>query len=189
MAFKLVFDGQAATVKLRRNMTVNGKNVTGAVIEAADAAARDIKSEGDKSILAGGNFTQRWTNAFYVDVTRKATNVVIAWGFRRELWFATIHEFGGTIRAKTGGLLWIPLPWTGIKERASVWAASHGGLFRVDRLKGGNPLLLSIRDKKPKYVGVESVTLRQRWHIRDRVKFVMTNFEIYYKAALNKRRR
>lgn len=159
---------------------------------SAFTMANKIKSRGDANIRGAGRFSARWTRAFQAQVT---PNKIGATAYRIVMFFrgipyAHVHEFGALIRGKPSlfnrsGLLWIPLSFAHIPSgvTAQEFGTSHGGLFRVNR-KGKNPLLLSVRDKKPKYVGVASVRLRQRFRIREIVDAAAAEFSRDFDQAL-----
>lgn len=137
-----------------------------AVRTARRALAIEIKAQGDRQILSAGNFSRRWTDSFQVTERGERTDShLIDIGFDNRIPFGLIHETGGEIRGKP--TLWIPLPWTNLKGTSA--RNFVGGLFKVNR-PGKNPLLFSIRDKQPKYVGVPFVSLQPRFHIRAMVE-------------------
>ena len=98
---------------------------------------------------------------------------------------AEAFEEGATITGKP--TLWIPLSYTGIRQRAAKYAASHG-LFRVDR-QGKPPLLLSNDDKKPKFVGLTMVHLRKRFHLREAAGKIVERIPAIYAEMLAKVRK
>lgn len=135
----------------------------------AHEAAAEIKRLGDADISRAGQFGPRWQKSLTVFATPKhgalLNSRVTA---QHEIPYAGIHETGGVIRGKP--LLWIPLSFNEHitrRKRARDWGRAYGGLFRVNRKGGKNPLLFSIRDPKPLYVGVKQVTLRKRFHLTE----------------------
>lgn len=145
----------------------------------------NIKSEGNANIRGAGNFSSRWTDAFTVrcepNISQTSTKYTIDIFFNESIPYAHIHEFGGEIKPKNSlgslfgpPLLWIPLSFANVpksgggsgKMTAQEYGASVSPLFRVNR-QGKSPLLLSVKDRKPVYFGIKSVTIPQRFHIRD----------------------
>lgn len=150
---------------------------TAAIQQAAKAAAADIEAEGRKDIASGGNFTSaRWQDGFAAKVSyQSASNLSIRVTHSVPYW--VVFEEGRVINGKP--LLWIPLSFG---QSGGVRARDFPGkLFRVDRA-GKNPLLMN--ENGAQYVGVSSVTLRRRWHLRDIVKRIARNMRHYYKEAM-----
>lgn len=142
---------------------------------SADAAratinwARDeVKRRWAIDVRSAGNFSGRWVDALQGEITPRVgrTRRISLTFAMRGIPYWRIHEYGGIIKGKP--LLWIPLPWTGLKVRARDY---KGRLFRVDRKSGGNPLLMSP-DGEAKYVGVEQVRLKKRFHLRKIIREV-----------------
>jgi hypothetical protein len=162
-------------------MLANIDQVSRATNRASREAARRIKARGDVDIRSSGRFSKRWTDAFTVDgaPTRDDNTKTIELTVYSKISYGHVFEFTPTtIRGRP--MLWIPLSFTGIKERARDWGRKNGGLFRVDRKNGKAPLLLSVRDGKPKFFGKEQVTLRTKFHIRDICKRVMAGYADLY---------
>jgi hypothetical protein len=92
--------------------------------------------------------------------------------------YAGIFEEGGQI---TGDLLWVPLSGT---DAEGVQPKEYpGGLFSIKRESSGRPLLFSIADKKPKYFGIEAVTIPPKWNLRGIQASVLANYRELYDAA------
>lgn len=162
----------------------------------------NIKRAGDADILGSGNFSQRWTKAFTVEsdppIQKTSDKYTISVFFNSSIPYAHIHEFGGTITAKGTlfgpALLWIPLSFANVpqsgggpnagKMTAQEYGASVSPLFRVTRKSGKAPLLLDIKSRKPIYFGIRSVTLPQRFHIRDVCKNEVGNYQGLFSAAI-----
>lgn len=148
-----------------------------AVQAAARRAARDIEEQGRANIRDGGNFgSARWQQGFKAlisfvsrfDLVIRVTHSVRYW---------VVFEEGRIIYGKP--LLWIPLKFGDAK---GVRARDFPGkLFRVNR-EGKNPLLMN--EQGPQYVGVPSVRIPRKWHLRDIVKRVARNMRQYYKEAM-----
>lgn len=150
-----------------------------AVQEAAKLAAVDIEEQGKANIRAGGKFgSARWQDGFKARVSFKSrTDLVIRVTHDVPYW--VVFEEGRTIVGKP--LLWIPLDFgqaKGVRAREFP-----GKLFRVDR-EGKNPLLMN--EQGPQYVGVQSVRIPRKWHLRDIVKRVARNMRQYYKEAMRR---
>jgi len=149
-----------------------------AISATVNMIASMLLAEGRADISAAGNFGQRWTDGLHVTQQGSGGNMKLF--FTHDIPYATIFETGGTIQGKP--LLWIPLSGT---DAAGVRASAFpGGLFsaRYPR-KSGPPLLFSIADKKPRYFGVESVTIPQKFHLTDDVTSVMSNFRAVFDEA------
>lgn len=175
----------------RANLLASEQRIKNAVLLAAVDASEEIKRGGDESIRSGGNFGRRWTDAFFVSPQRTSFGARITLGFRREMWFATIYEFGGVIRPRlpslqhSSPLLWIPLSHTGVKVRARDYP---GRLIRVNR-KSGRPLLIDAKTKEPIYFGIPSVVMRKRFYIRLAAHAVMRRFGEIYRRAFRRANR
>ena len=175
------FDGDSMGRAFHAKMAGKATRVNRAVATAAKEAKQIILAEGAADIKRGGNFGERWIKSLTVDIEKTgAKKNKVTLHVYHKIPYADVFEFGATIFGRP--LLWIPLSWTGIKTRARDWGRSHGGLFRVDR-KGLNPLLLSIRDRQPKYVGVRSVRLRKRFHLRAIIRRVSRRMGTLYRKA------
>lgn len=129
---------------------------------ASRATAKVIQQKGAEDIARSGKFGARWQKGLVVTsvpTTGYSVDNVIT--MSHSLPGAMNFEYGGVVKGRP--LLWIPLSFADPKARARNYP---GGLFRVDR-KAGKPLLLSIADKRPKFVGVRSVRIPKKWHLRD----------------------
>lgn len=156
--------------------------------------ANSIKLKGRSNISAAG-FSTKWQNAFRVDVyPKRGVSANAAALVYHRIPYADIFETGGTIRGKP--TLWVPLPSTPKKiGRRRMTPARFinevGPLFPI-RGKGGKPLLAANVAKKrrsrngtlslsslrrgasggatqavPVFVGLPSVTLRDRFSLRE----------------------
>ncbi len=152
--------------------------------------SENIRLKVGQNISSAGRFSGRWIKAFTVDQFPKGVasdRYVLSLFFDKSIPYAHIFEFGGTITPKAGlfnrsGLLWIPLTFGNVPKgmTAQEFGASRGGLFRVNRKGGKSPLLLDIKDRRPRFFGVPSVTLRQRFHIRDIGRRETAKFEAIF---------
>lgn len=147
------------------------------------ACAKLIESRGVADIARSGKFGARWQKG--LRVTTLPTS-----GFSVDNSIIITHtepgafnfEFGGIVRGKP--LLWIPLSFA--RDAKGVRAKDFpGGLFRVDR-PGKRSLLLSVRDKQPKYVSARRVRIPQKWHLRDIAADVVEHsFVAFYNRYMN----
>lgn len=154
------FDAAKAAKQLGVVVGKETERFKAAVKNTMVKAGGEIWERVDADIMRAGKFSARWPAAFTVKNTFAGFEAKMQTGFSNAIPYGHVHEFGAVIFGRP--LLWIPLPWNPVKRRAREYP---GPLFRVDRV-GKNPLLISPQDKRPKYVGVKSVTLRPRFHIR-----------------------
>jgi hypothetical protein len=176
VTFRLVGDKVAAP-KFRQNLAGLHDRFQKAFTAAMNMAASMIKEKGDADIASAGNFGSRWTNSFKVTIDNMRISMEL------DQPGAGIFEFGGTIQGNP--LLWIPI--SGTDAEGTQAKDYSGGLFSVNRKRGGPPLLFSIADKMPKYFGIESVTVPQKFHLRDVQRSVMANFRDIFDAAFRER--
>jgi hypothetical protein len=94
---------------------------------------------------------------------------------------AAIFETGGEIHGNP--LLWIPLSGTDAAMNRARAMDYPGGVRGGRGKRGGRPLLFSVTDRKPKYFGVESVTIPKKFHLEDDVNNVMSNFRSVFSEA------
>ena len=174
---KFVVDKTAAE-KFKANMVELGEKIVNAISAAVNMAASMIESMARDSISAAGNFSGRWIGGLHVAADDTLDNMRIS--MSSDVPYAGIFETGGTIQGHP--LLWLPLSGT---DAEGIRASAYGGLFSAKYPRhSGKPLLFSIRDKRPKYFGTESVTLHARFHLNDDVERVMANFRQFYTDAM-----
>jgi hypothetical protein len=166
---------KVAAPKFKQNLAGLHDRMEGAMSAAMNMAASMISEEGRADIASAGNFGDRWTSGLHVDVTGALGNMRIS--MTHDVPGAGIFETGGVIKGNP--LLWIPLSFSDAK---GIQAADYGPMFSVTR-QSGRPLLFSIADKKPKYFGIEQVTIPKKFHLRDIQKSVMANFRLYFDQA------
>ncbi len=131
-----------------------------------------MKTEVITDIKAAGNFNP---NDVVVSIEGDTITTTV------DMPGAALFETGGTIQGRP--LLWLPISGT---DAEGVQASSYGDqLFSVNRKAGGVPLLFSIKDHAPKYFGVSSVHIPQKFHIGEVQTRVMDNFKNIFEAALN----
>lgn len=168
-----IVSDRVAAPKFKQNLAGLHDRFAKAFTAALNMAASMIKERGDADIAAAGNFGSRWTQGLNVTVENMRISMTL------DEPGADIFEHGGTIHGNP--MLWIPISGTdAVGTQARDYA---GGLFSVNRKKGGPPLLFSIADKMPKYFGTESVTVPQKFHLRDVQRSVMANFRSIFEQA------
>lgn len=184
MTFSIRFQGDTMAVKFRAAMNKNYSLIARATTGAARQSAEEIKRRGKADIASAGKFGKRWLEGLRADVTPRSGALVNARiDVTHTVPYSGVFEFGSVIRGKP--LLWIPLSYTNIRIRARDWARRFGGLFYVKR-RGKRPLLLSIKDHKPKFFGISRVTIRKRFHIRQICRDVMRQFPSRYRQLIKK---
>jgi hypothetical protein len=137
-----------------------------------------LKQTADADIASAGNFGERWTDGLKVNVDGAGANMRLY--MTHDIDYAPIFETGGVIEGKP--MLWIPLSGT---DAAGIRASAFpGGLFSPRKQRAsGRPLLFSVTDKKPRYFGIESVTIPRKWHLAEDVGTVMSNYRSIFSDA------
>jgi hypothetical protein len=178
MTVKIKLGGKKTGAQLRLNMQRKSKLVREAVAATAKIAAETIETEGRADIAGAGNFGARWTDGFQAKVTQGGGNTVVNVTMAVPYW--RVFEFGATIEGKP--LLWIPLSFAG--DAIGVRARDYPGqLFRVDRHSGAPLLMAPGNPAQPKYFGKESVTIPQKFHLRDIIKGVGRSLRDIYRGV------
>lgn len=156
---RIKFSGDQLGPKFKRNRTRDGEIVLAAARASAQEGAGIILKRGRSDISKAGRFGSRWTDGLTAPVTEGGGRIVI--NVAHAVPYFMVFQRGKVIRGKP--LLWIPLSFAGdaLGRRARDFP---GGLFRVNRA-GKAPLLLSIRDKRPKYFGKTKVTIPKKFHV------------------------
>lgn len=162
----------------RSNMAGLADRLFRALDASFNMLASLIKQEADTDIQSAGNFGSRWTDGLHVNVEGSAPNMRLY--MTHDIDYASIFETGGTIGGSP--MLWIPLSGT---DAAGVRAEAYGGgLFSArNARKGGRPLLFSVTDKKPRYFGIDSITMPQKFHLAEDVTNVMSNYRSIFAQA------
>lgn len=148
-------------------------------IEASfNMVASLLKQEADQDIESAGNFGERWTDGLHVNIDGAGANMRLY--MTHDIPYASIFETGGVIQGNP--MLWIPLSGT---DAAGIRASAFGdGLFAPKKQREtGRPLLFSVTDRKPRYFGVESVTIPKKFHLADDVGTVMENYRNIFADA------
>jgi len=187
MPIKLNMNGKQVGAQLRQNLEAQYGLMADASRSAIGEARDFVRQRGEADIAQAGNFSKRWFKSLQtvIDPSRGRT-INIALNVFHLIPYAWVHEKGAIIRGKP--LLWIPLPWANTRLRARDYARQKEKLFRVDR-EGKNPLLLGYNSKTPLYVGVESVKLKKRFHLRQIVREAGRRVPGWYRKALRNGRR
>lgn len=131
-----------------QNFKASGALVRYAVVQTS----RAIRDRGRQDLARAGRMA-KYRNGFNTRFRAVPGGYVID-GFLRPS-FLKVFEFGGTSVGKP--TLWIPIPPLRIKLR------NYGGKIIRPR---GSFVILRASDRKPLYVGVSSITNRQRLHLR-----------------------
>ena len=166
-AIRIWFDRERQGPVFRRSLYRKADQVRTAARATADDVAQQIVKLGQSDISRAGNFGTRWTEGLHADVTQGGGNIRIS--VTHDVPYFSVFEYGKVIEGKP--MLWIPLEFA--ETAKGVRARDYPNpLVRVDRKAGGAPLLLDIgvRPAVPTYFGKESVTIPQKFHIRDIAK-------------------
>lgn len=161
------------------SMAALGQRLNRALNAAVNMAAAMMHLRGQDDIEGAGNFGTSWVNGLKVNVEGAAPgNMKIS--MTHEIPWAGIFETGGSVHGSP--MLWIPLSGT---DAAGIRASAFpGGLFSAKYPRhGGPPLLFSMQDKKPRYFGVEEVTIPRKFHLTEDVVSVMSNFRAVFDEA------
>jgi hypothetical protein len=141
---------------------------------AKNMVASMMLEEVTADIKQAGNFGDKYLDGLSVEVDGNVIRTTI------DAPGADIFETGGTIQGNP--LLWLPISGT---DAEGVQAKDYGDqLFSVNRIAGGPPLLFSIKDRAPKYFGVPSVTIPQKFHVHLIQQQVMQEFGTILNEAL-----
>lgn len=163
--------------KFRPNMAGLAERFNRAISAAANMAASLLEDAARADIASSGNFGSRWTEGLHVNVEGSLGNARL-W-MTHDIPYAGIFETGGVIQGSP--MLWLPLSGT---DAAGQRAAAFGdGLFSARYPRVGRPLLFSLADKKPRYFGIESVTIPKKFHLNDTVVSVMAGFRALFQDA------
>lgn len=184
VTIKISFDNMDQIGRQFKNTTTRfGERAILAAQAAAQKAAADLITEGKSDMAGSGNFSSdRWQNGLQALVSFQSRSDINI-RFTHKVPFWRVFEFGATIQGKP--LLWIPLSFA--EDAQGVRARDYSGdLFRVDR-GGRAPLLMASMGKgqpaQAKYFGKESVTIPQKFHLRNVARSVASRLSSYYKDA------
>lgn len=186
MAFlKLRLVGTDVAAQTRIRAQRERARIAFAARRAMEEARDRIVVAGKEDMAAGGNFSSaRWQNSLHGVVEPEGTQTSnLTLSIRHRVFFWRVFEYSAKILGKP--LLWIPLSWNPHKVSARDFP---GKLFRVDR-KGKNPLLMTGKPAQAMYVGVKSVFLRRRFHLRPIIRRVAKQTPFLFKKWMRVARR
>lgn len=176
MALRFVATKVAAP-KFKQNLAGLGERMSKALEAAANMAASLIQERGRADIASAGEFQGDWIGGLKVQaekVGQKNMRISMTHSDPR----VAIFEKGGVVKGKP--LLWIPLSST---DAVGIRPRDYGGLYSVNNPGQKHPLLFSIKDKQPKYFGIEQITQPKRFHLAEIQKSVMANFRQLFDQA------
>lgn len=178
---RFVFDTGDTIKKFKQNLAGLQDRMERAITATTNMIASMILDK-IKEDMADAGFGNRWTDPIGVTVegTRSLKNMRISvTGGNAAL---AMFETGGRISGNP--FLWIPLSGT---DAEKVRARDYpGGLFSAKYpRKYGVPLLFSVADKRPRYFGIESVTIPKLFHSNEIVLSVMGNFRSIFEEQFH----
>lgn len=182
VAVRLSFEGDRIGPVFRRGTIRRRDLVLAATRQAITEMTDDVLAQGRANIAGAGNFGPRWTAG--LRVTRGEGGGHIRINVTHDIPYFMVHQRGAVIKGRP--LLWIPLSFA--PEAKGVYARDYpGGLFRVDRLAGGAPLLLSRVTGEPKYSGHAQVKIPKRFRVIEIARNLFLKLNEYYTRALGPR--
>jgi hypothetical protein len=185
LTIKVFLAGERVGPKLERSLKLKKKKVLDAERGAAKDVVAYVVPKARADIAGAGKFGGRWTSGFRGSVksTPDGVHVLFTMPTKPPMKFWPVFQKGATIRGKP--MLWIPLSFA--KDAQGVLARDFpGGLFRVDRKKGGAPLLLSRADRQPKYFGKTSVRIPKKFHLVEIIREGAKKLGPFYRARMKK---
>lgn len=181
MALRLRFRGEQAGPKFQRGMIRGADKVRRVTRVAASKAMDEALRRGRANISGAGKFGKRWTEGLSGEIGEGGGHTAIQ--FSHNVPYFSVFQEGRVIKGKP--LLWIPLSFA--NDAQGIRARDYpGGLFRVNRLSGGAPLLFSVRDKQPKYFGKESVTIPKKFRVIEIIAETARKMRNFYRSAFKK---
>jgi hypothetical protein len=215
MTLQLTFT--ALSGQLGRQLREVEKPIAEAATKAIRLAGNAARDEGRKEIASAG-FSRRWQTALRVAFEPKRGNSInCSARLRHSIGYATIFETGGTIQGSPllwVPLRDAPLPKSsrGSRMTPSQFAKQIGPLASVN-VPGTPPLLVAKADRGkrgrskvtlgalrrggkgqgniqtvPVFVGVRSVTIRDRWDLREIFRRVAGRLGQYFSESLDGQR-
>jgi hypothetical protein len=176
-ALRFYVSGERVGPLFQRSIYREADRVRATARETAREAADLIVQFGREDISRAGNFGSRWTEGLKGMVTEGGGNIRIAISHDVPYW--TVFEYGKVILGKP--LLWIPLSFA--TDAKGVWARNFPApLFRTQRKSDGLLLLGSTVDRQMKYFGKTSVTIPQKFHLRDISRRIAQRIKYLYRS-------
>lgn len=158
MKLRLLLDTEQAGRTLTKNMDKAGQQVRRAMHEAAHTAADEILFRGAEDIAEAGNFGADWQEGLHVDIeeTQRTTRVITSMQGGPPVTYWRVFEYG-----------------------ASIFAHNDKGLLTWPNTSG-----FSIDGKVPEFISKPSVTIPQKFHLRQIIAQVSRELRSYYADAL-----
>lgn len=183
MKVRVNLAGESIGPQFNRSSAKLKKKVNDAVRGASRDLVDYVVPKARADIAGAGNFGANWTNAFDGKVTEGGGNVRVTFTMtgKEPVTHWRVFQNGMTIRGKP--LLWIPLSFA--SDAHGVNARDYPGkLFRVDRKKGGAPLLLGGSPATPKYFGKASVRIPKKFHLNEIIREGTKKLKEFYSARM-----
>lgn len=178
---RLYFSGQPMGQQLSRSTRKNTSLVVSSMVATGETTAENILTRGRSDIAGAGKFGGRWVSGLQAKVTRGGGNIRLA--VSHNVKYFMIFEKGATIAGKP--LLWLPIGGGGGGGGKPVFARDFPGrLFKIES-KSGKPLLMDAVNKTPRYVGLQSVRIPRKFHIRDIIRQEASRMKEVYKAKFS----
>ena len=174
---RVTFRDRQVGRRYRVTMEQHARRFRRAELLAAQDARDEMLRLGRANIASAGRFGRRWTEGLRGDVRRRGDVIIEMY---HDVPYFPVFQFGRIIRGRP--LLWIPLSHA--TDAHGLRARDYpGGLFRVDR-EGKAPLLLSLKDREPKYFGKERVTIPKKFQVLEIMRAVASQIRRFFIARL-----
>jgi hypothetical protein len=133
-------------------------NVRKAFAKAGDATAKDIREAVQKDLSTSGNFG-KWGSGVRAEAQEDIGKIVIDVRMQdpTPAWWI-VHQEGRVIHGKP----WLAIP---IGDTPKNLYARYNPEPLVWVNRSPHPLLLSLKDHRPKYFAIQSVTIPKRLHV------------------------
>jgi hypothetical protein len=176
---RIKFEGDQLGPKFKKNRLRDADRVLAASRAAAVEAQKEFLTLARADIKSAGNFGRRWTEGLTAPISEGGGRIVL--NVRHAVPYFMVFQRGKVIHGKP--LLWIPLSFS---DARGIRARDYpGGLFRVNRV-GKAPLLLSYRDKQPKYFGKLFVRIPKKFRVLEIGREVARQIKTFYRANFRK---
>lgn len=177
---RIYFEGERAGQQLERSLKKNATAMNAAMMAMANQTAQTIETRGRADISSAGRFSGRWVSGLHAKVTRGGANIRLA--VSHDVSYFSVFEYGKLITGRP--LLWLPIGGRKGGVGEAGYARNYPGrLFKVTR-SGKLPLLLDTESKAVKYVGLPSVRIPRKFHIRDIIREESARMKEVYKAKM-----